>query len=353
MSINFEQLNSIANDPDGPVAFVLKQQLQPVEGPGSIIFPPTFAEIGYNIDELADGTKTVLIDSVGSQANRLETIFKRHSGDMPDNPLAELVPQIEIKYKDQNKNEKFVSILEAGHRLGDAIIRCTELKEKAHDAFMSFINDGNSEPIAKLSPTSLIFGCWDSRDTHAKFPRIVQSTIRADDVQELTRSAQYTPAIDYAELDVFTETEKKKAEGSSKSPLAQRGYFHVPAPKSLGGTIARGEIYRNITINLIALRRLQGDNSIHLRNYILGLALLVALEPMDGFLRAGCLLTLDPNNPPKFELVNRDGKRSTVSLVYSEMLNYAKSAAKDFGVGKNRRLKFDKALARKDATNKK
>lgn len=345
MRIDFEQLNSFANDPDGPVAFVVKQPLQPVEGPGSIIFPPTFTEIGYNIDQLGDGSKTALIDSVGSQANRLETIFKKYSGEIPDNPLAKLVPQIEIEYKD----DKFVSILEAGHRLGDAIIRCTELKEKAHDAFMSYIDEGNSQSIAKLSPTSLIFGCWDSRDTQAKFPRIVQSTIRADDVQILTRSAQYTPAVDYAELEVFSEKEKIKSEGKSTSSLAKRGFVHVPAPKSLGGIIARGEIYRSVTLNLIAVRRLQGDNSEYLRNYILSLALLVTLAPMDGFLRSGCLLTLDPNNSATFEIVRRNGTRCNVDLTYSEALDYANSASKNFGVGKDHYVKFDKKLAKEDA----
>jgi hypothetical protein len=41
-----------------------------------VIFPPTYADIGYNIDTLADGTRVATIDTVGSQANRLEPIFK-------------------------------------------------------------------------------------------------------------------------------------------------------------------------------------------------------------------------------------------------------------------------------------
>ena len=46
--------------------------------------------VGYNIDKLSDGTKVVTIDSVGSQANRMEPIFKRP-------PYSSLVPQIEIE----------------------------------------------------------------------------------------------------------------------------------------------------------------------------------------------------------------------------------------------------------------
>ena len=78
-----------ADGDQGPVALHMKQKLLPVEGDGGVIFPPTYADIGYNIDTLSDGTKVALIDSVGSQANRMEPIFKRA-------PYSELVPQIEI-----------------------------------------------------------------------------------------------------------------------------------------------------------------------------------------------------------------------------------------------------------------
>ena len=69
-------LDQWATDLNGPVALHLKQRLLPVEGEGGVIFPPTYADIGYNIDTLSDGTRVATIDSVGSQANRLEPIFK-------------------------------------------------------------------------------------------------------------------------------------------------------------------------------------------------------------------------------------------------------------------------------------
>ena len=43
-----------------------------------------------------------------------------------------------------------------GHRLGDAIIRCTELQKEAHDAFTALLDTGDASKIAKLSPTSLV-----------------------------------------------------------------------------------------------------------------------------------------------------------------------------------------------------
>ena len=204
-------------DRAGPVALHIRERLMPVEGEGMPIFPATYAGIGYNIDELSDGTKVASIDSVGSQANRIEPLFK-------EPPLDALVPQVDIAYG----NDRTLSILNAGHRLGDAVIRCTELAAEAQDAFLAFLDRSDASPIARLAPTSLVFGVWDSRDTQAKLPRIVQSVIRAWDVDPLTRSAQYVPALDYAALDVFSEKEREKQEGKAGSQLAERGYVHVP-----------------------------------------------------------------------------------------------------------------------------
>ena len=315
-----------------------------------------------------------MIDSVGSQANRMEPIFK-------DPPYAELVPQIDIGYGEEKK----ISILEAGHRLGDAVIRSTtDLQQDAQDTFREFLDTGNAIKIAKLAPTSLVFGVWDSRDTQAKLPRIVQSVIRAWDISELKRSAQYNPALDYAVLEAFSEEDKQKAEGKTESPLAQRGFVHVPAIGTHGGVIAKGGIERQVTVNLVALRRLEGKATEatekvrklksengelaealrqleeantkvtkELRRYVLGLSLVAATAPLDPFLRQGCLLVPDPDKTAKWSLVKRSEKPTAEPLNEQTALNYAKTAAKDFGVGPSRRLSFSKELAKKDANKDK
>lgn len=346
--------NRCANQFPGPVALTMRQHLMPVEGPGSVIFPPTYAFPSshkgppYNVDTLSDGTRVATIDSVGSQANRMEPLFKAAMDGAGENPRATLVPQVTIAYG----NRKSVSILEAGHRLGDALVRSTELAEDAHRAFMEFLDHGTADGMAKLAPTSLVFGVWDSRDTQAKLPRIVQSVIRAWDVDPLTRSAQYAPPVDYAELDVFTEAEKEKQEGNTKSPLAQRGFVHVPAAGEHGGIVARGAIRRDVTINLVALRRLKGEDARPLRRYVLGLSLAAATAPLDGFLRQGCLVTPDPDTPAVWEVVERDGRRQEIGLNEGAALDYAKRMADVFGVGPDRTVAFDKARAKADATKK-
>jgi CRISPR-associated protein Csb1 len=345
-----ETIHGWADDLRGPVALHLRQKMLPVEGEDGVVFPPTYAmddkrKYGpYAIDELSDGTLVAQIDSIGAQANRMEPLFKRATGGRPSNPLADLVPQVDIALD----NERTVSILDAGHRLGDALIRSSSLKEDAERAFADFQERGDSTALAKLAPTSLVFGVWDSRGHQAKLPRIVQSAIRAWDVQPLRRSAQYNPPVDYAALDVFSPEDKQKAEGQASSDLAKRGFVHVPAVDTHGGVIVRGGIFRDITVNLVALRRLEGDNGEALRRYILGLALVAATEPQDGFLRQGCLLTPDFGAPTGWTRVERTGERVPFTLTAKTAADYARAAAARFGVGPSRPESFSKDRAKAD-----
>jgi CRISPR-associated protein Csb1 len=345
-----DRIHGWADDLRGPVALHLRQKMLPVEGEDGVVFPPTYAMDDkrkhgpYAIDELSDGTLVAQIDSVGAQANRMEPLFKRATGGRPANPLADLVPQVDIALD----NERTVSILDAGHRLGDALIRSSSLKEDAERAFADFQERGDSTALAKIAPTSLVFGVWDSRGHQAKLPRIVQSTIRAWDVHPLRRSAQYNPPVDYAALEVFSDEEKQKAEGRAGNPLAERGFVHVPAVDNHGGVVVRGGIFRDVTINLVALRRLEGDNGEALRRYVLGLALVAATEPQDGFLRQGCLLTPDFGAPAGWSLVERTGERIPLALSVDISVEYARTAATRFGVGAPRRESFSKDRAKAD-----
>lgn len=251
-------IDAWADDLRGPVALHLRQTLEPIEQlenqPGeAVIFPPTYArkenETGspYNIDKLSDGTKVAQIDSVGSQANRAEPLFMERAGSATR--LSALVPQwwisVPLKASDGGKsNEKRrINLLEVGHRLGDAIVRSTSLGEKAKEAFELLSRHGDATRIAKLSPTSLVFGVWDSRGSQAKLPRLVSSVVRAWDVEELRRSAQYFPPINYSEQDVLSPEDQAAAEKNPKSKEAQRGMVAVPAIHSHGGIPSAGRYH--------------------------------------------------------------------------------------------------------------
>jgi CRISPR-associated protein Csb1 len=330
-------------------ALVIREPLVPVEGSDGVIFPATYAEDrkaalpgGYNIDPPEGDKNVCLVDSVGSQANRIEPIFAKPA-------YTGLVPQITVK-----AGEKSVNILEAGHRAGDALVRCTKLQKTLHDAFKAVLK-GDAGPMAKVAPTSLVFGVWDSRDTQAKLPRLVSSTVRAFDVQRLRRSAQYNPPIDYASLDVFSEEDKAKAEGDPKNPLAKRGFVHVPAVGSHGGVIAKGGVRRDATLSLAALRLLTaGQNSeetLRLRRYILGLSLVAFTANATSYLRQGTNLVPDINKPRAMTLVNSDGKRPDFALTHADAIEFARAVAKAFGVNQEPvEFEFDKNLAKADVT---
>lgn len=328
---------------DTVAAIVIREPLVPVEGHDAVFFPATFAAAadrnvfpgGYNIDPPTGEKNVCLVDSVGSQANRIEPIFAK-----PE--YASLVPQVQI-----TAGAKSVNLLEAGHRAGDAIVRCTPLQQKVQDAFKSVLK-GNALDLARIAPTSLVFGVWDSRDTQAKLPRLVVSSIRAFDVQKLTRSAQFNPAVDYIGLGLLEDTTDKKV----KDAYAERGFVHVPASGSHGGVIAKGGIRRDVTFSLAALRLLAaGDDAnrtLALRRYILGLSLVALTAPPQTYLRQGCNLVPDVDNPRRTTLVNADGSREEFELTHEQAIEFATRAAKEFGVGESLSVAFDSGLAKKD-----
>jgi len=328
----------------GPAALVLRDQLAPVEGVGGVFFPPTFAAAedakkfpgGYNIDGEGAGS-VCLVDSVGSQANRIEPLFAKDE-------YRDLVPQVVVK-----AGEHDINMLDAGHRAGDALVRCSALQEELQAAFKALLK-GDASLLAKVAPTSLVFGVWDSRDTQAKAPRLLASTIRAFNVRRLTRSAQFNPATEFVNNGMLDEP----ADTATKKAYAERGFIHVPASGSHGGVIADGGIRRDATLSLAALRIISVGKdaaaTLALRRYILGLALVAFTSNVSGYLRQGCNLVLDAESPQprRIEEVHPDGRRVPFAITHEAALNYAREAAKAFGVGASRNVEFDKERAKKD-----
>lgn len=337
---------------DSPVAAItLRQWLEPVEGKDAVIFPPTFAKpertrdedwTGYNIDQFPDGTNVCLIDSVGAQANRMESIFMQEG-------YRDLVPQVNVQVEN-----KTVNLLEVGHRIADAAIRFSDLAADIKTALLAIKDEGNSQPLAKLAPTSIVFGAWDSRDTHVKLPRIVRSTIRAFNVKVLHRSAQYNPALDYMAEGVFevVKDEKKQADA-----LSELGFNHAPAAWTHGGVMATGGIRRDALVNLAALRRFQvpgdAEATMALRRYLLGVSLVALTAPQDPSLREGGELVGDASRPAEWSTVEHSGKRTNTAVAHADANSFAKAAASAFVVGEARVANFDTKKARSEASKSK
>lgn len=333
----------------GPAALVIREYLIPVEGADGVFFPATYAaqqgadrdekkfQGGYNLDIFPDGTNVCLVDSVGSQANRIEPIFATSE-------YVDLVPQIVVTFPEKGIR---LNLLHANHRAADAIIRCSPFEQELRKAFEEVLR-GNAEKLAQFAPTSLVFGVWDSRVTSAKVPRLLASTIRAFNIRGHTRSANFLVqmTIDLAKLDILPGAESKD------------GFANALASRAPGGIqlMPNGSIRRDATLGLAALRRLavlkpdgnlSEDQTKALRRYILGLSLVALTAPHDPYLRQGCNLVPDIDKPREFKVVNLDGTRSDVSVSHKQAVEYAREAMKKFGIGKDREERFDASLAEK------
>jgi CRISPR-associated protein Csb1 len=398
VQVTDQLLQEWATKAEGPVALQLKQTLLPVEE-SAIIFPPTYADIGYNIDTLSDGTRVATIDSVGSQANRLEPIFKSESKD----PKDWLVPQIEIVIrkedcgeceacrnnaaqaegkkakKDACRQQREVtrSLLDLAHRAADAVVQASpDLLKLIAPAFKK-LQQGDAGPLCAIAPTSLVFGVWDSRgDTGEKRPRLVRSIIRAWDVDPLHAAAQFNSV--WKLLDEEQQEELKKEEKAKKTDLSEKGLADAPATfrktkvqqyrdgapnpeaRVLGGVLLKGRIEREVTVNLVALRGLRGadgDETAAIRKYLLGLSLMAATADIELFLREGCLLRYAEHGDSWCQ-VPRRSEPTQIALSAETARRYAENAARHFRSKwpKERELKHEfnlneakKLLAKKTA----
>jgi CRISPR-associated protein Csb1 len=342
------------------VAIVLREYLRPVGGYDNPIFPPTFAmrptlqqRHPYNIDPLRNGDNICLIDSIASQANRLEPVLDEFD--------PRIVRKVTVKVTSgKKKDAQYRSLLEIGHRVADAVVRfsdkadCIAQALKSHDA-------GNSVDLAKDFATSLVFGAWNSRDAGEKIPRVFQSTIRATNVEPLTRASQYVPPFNYKEL----LDDEDKPVIDPKTPdkkLSNLGLLAVPvvtmktkeknkdlAFRVHGGIIVKGDIRRDASINLVNLRALRTGYSKEatvdtLRAYILGLSLVALLCDQEFTLRQECQLVLDPDRTAerakqaeerglaygkhRLAMVTRDGKETSLNITYEAAKTFAENAAR-------------------------
>ena len=336
MKLSQDTLDSWTTDPGEPVALHLKQELLPVGAIGDenrVIFPPTYADIGYNIGTLSDGTAVATIDSVGSQANRIEPVFKAAM----DKPEEWLVPQIDIELRDGEKR----SILDLAHRGGDAVVRASTLAADIEEAFGKLRRVGDAGPLCKIAPTSLLFGVWDSRGTGEKRPRLVRAIIRAWDVEPLHSAAQFNSV--WKALDDTQKVALEKEAKERKVKLSEKGFADAPAvfrdtnrqARVLGGVLVRGRIEREVTVNLIALRGLRGENdeeTARIHKYLLGLSLVAATADIDLYFREGCHLryaaedvwyAVPRRGEPQEVDLSSDGARALIR-------DYARSASDHF-----------------------
>ncbi len=313
-------IQSLIKDPS-IAAISFRQVLEPVEGRGTPIFPPTYPapekakhrlDTPYTVNQGKDGTLICDIDSVQSQANRMERFFS--------DELAGLVPQHAIIAGD-----KRIKLTELPHRIADAAIRATALGEDIHEWMLAYAN-GDPVPLAKINPTSFVYGAWDSRDTQVKLPRAIRSEIRAFDVSVFTRSSQFSGAFNQADLEL-DDAAWGKEKGAKAGKAAKAGFAPKPTVDAHGGVLVEGVVVHSATVLVSGLRRyMTGDDHSLLPKYLLALALTGLLKSNEDYnLRSGCWLI--PTGEAEWTTVSSVGKRENVTVDTRAIMKEAQNIA--------------------------
>lgn len=360
--------------------------LQPAGGEGDKIFPPSYAvdrsaDHKYAIEDRKVGnggslSATILLDSVASQANRAELALLEG---YEDGSLFFPVPYVDFSEYGDVTDYKKLTVLDAPHRLADAIFRDSLLDGtlfRLSDVGQS-VTDAtprNATSLYRYSPTSLLFGLWDSTGpkggSGSKFQRAYVSEIVGFDaavgrkvgsridplqIEKVSQEDRVFNSSDPREMWTVDEKDAKK-DKNGKPEYASRGSERGDpgqpsklnhgniAPtidaKSGGVTISKG--MQTTVISFAALRRLRfrgfdKESEIAARTAIaaLGVAAIAYQHDMDFDLRSRCLLV--PTHAPNLELLGRDGALAETVEVdrksAGKILSDASAHATNAGIG--------------------
>lgn len=189
-------------------ALRLRAKLNGIGGDGDKVFPPTYAGGVYAVENRRiEGklVRCVLLDSVQSQANRMENALldaflpNRRELDASINNTSRSFPSDLPVIAVHVKNHGWVTSLTAPHRIHDAIIRDSEIEEQidGKKRMVRFRESTIGKEIVgarvhdatafyRYCPTALIYGTWDSTAgeglNSAKVPRAVVSEIVGVDI---------------------------------------------------------------------------------------------------------------------------------------------------------------------------
>lgn len=348
-----------------------RQKLQPVGGQGDKIFPPTYPGEGRNSPprhvyerRRLNGREAwcVLVDSVQSQANRLEECIREAVRE------GLKVPHIVVDFSGAGLDGiREITSFEAPHRVYDAILRDSSLNgtsfpESEIGRRLAKATIGDASALLEIAPAALLFGAWHSTGEGgglgAKFARCLTSEIVAIDVpvDELTdqrtgeavpRTAARRTGSRIDPLGVLRKVEIYKgesgwdlsADGAGKKAKRVRpseiNHGNIaPTVDPLG--ITCDYVEHTFVLSFAALRRLRfGDDARTVPGRALLAALgLLALAEQDarGYaLRSRCDLVCE--GKASLELVHPDGSteaqtldRATARALYEDAVEAANKA---------------------------
>lgn len=336
-------------------AFRCRRRLQPAGGEGDKVFPPTFAGAVYAVEKRrVPGQEApvncVLLDSVQSQANRMELALQE-AVDAKKMTL----PLIEVDFSEHDPTGDIeedkadsrlldaigkITSLQVPHRLADAILRDSQIdgtnfRHSEQGKRLNTVSWLNATPLFELCPTALVFGMWDSTGPKGglgpKFERAIVSEIVGigAEVGDLLRGVRRDPLEASKEVPILKRTAldwQVSDDPKAKGTVAPSKINHssVPFPevrdrktddnRFAGVTIEYAE--QTTTLSLICLRRLRfpiegkpnadGDAAARTVLAALGICAATLAFEMGMDLRSRCLLW--PDGEMEWELLEEPGR---------------------------------------------
>lgn len=364
------------------VAIRVRQRLQPGGGPGDKVFPPTYAtgdnKLKYVVEpRRVDGQEVVcvLLDSVASQANRLEEAlleaWRRNELDFPvvGVDFASAAPEL--------ADLGTLTALETPHRIADAVLRDslgpdgkTLFRDTPEGRAYTDASPRDATAVFRLCPTALALGVWDSTGPKgglgAKFQRALTSEIvgihaaagakvgsRLDPLQIPANIEIYHRKDDDSDWTLDASDAKldpkgkpipfTRAGGEGKGKPSAINHSNVtPSKDELAGGVTFDYAIQTVVLSLPALRKLRfktgydgkalsdttaAEDAARTAIAALALAGIVHLREKGYDLRSRSLLV--PESAFRLEIVAPDGSTSEVALDVKTANALVKDAAAD------------------------
>lgn len=371
----------------GAVAIRTITKLMPAGGQADKVFPPTYVKERQSVTKYAMETRkvdgrdieTVLLDSVASQANRIEEAllegWRRKELGFP-------VISVDFSGQDDLADLGEITSLQAPHRVADAILRDsvdatgTPFRQTEVGQACTEARANNATAMFRYCPTALLFGVWDSTGPRgglgAKFQRVVVSEIVGYDVVAGVKTASridpaaiekkagpvYESKTDPAEwtsLDAEAALEKgkpklfsRKGAGDKGSPAAINHGNIPPSIDHEAGGVTMSHAVHTVVVSLAGLRRLRfqarsdgtpippserdaAETAARTALAALALAGIVAQRANGYDLRSRSLLV--PTEPLVFELLSGDGGEPQRVVVDDAAALLAGATAASAGTG--------------------
>lgn len=326
-----------------------RTRLQPLGGPDDKVFPPTYEGGRYATETRrinGEACEAVVLDSVASQANRQELAL------LVEKNAGAPIPTVAVDFGETDVPDlDAVTALEASHRVFDAVFRDslngdTLFRLSPEGRAITEATPKSAAPLLAYSPTTLLFGGWDSTGPKgglgAKYERAMTSEIVAIGIEAGAKTSSRIDVLGIeksagtvfvaADPDQTWEIDESLAATDKKGPVlmgkgsdlgrpSQVNHGNiVPSIKQLSGGVTADEIIATSVLSFVQLRRLRfpvgadgevleaevrADAEAAARTALaaLGLLALVAATEQGYDLRSRCVLVAETGL--ELELVGR------------------------------------------------